>query len=68
MSDLQEIETRHKEDDFFGNRLSEYQTHLDRGWLLKRIAELEQAILKNVDISWEPWKSLFPQPGEQTDE
>ena len=33
-----------------------------------RIAELEAVILKNVDISWEPWKSLFPQPGEKTDE
>ena len=41
MSDLQEIADRHKEDESYGNQLSEYQTHLDRGWLLKRIAELE---------------------------
>ena len=40
---------------------------LDFQSLKDRNAELEDAILKNIDISWEPWKSLFPQPGEKTD-
>ena len=39
--------------------------HLHRHWLLAHVAKLEEAIIKNCDLNWEPWATLFKEHDDE---